>query len=149
MTRKKRILIAVIPLLLIIITVWCITSSYILTYKANWGFSLPWTALCREIYAADSGASFHGDGIRCHIYSYQYEDDIDNLFAWAAHRTTDSGASCADTAALWLDTLAIPTEFRPDLDACTVWYHSKSDGSELIILLCEEENRIFILEQFI
>ncbi len=150
MTKKyKGILLTVIPLLLLLLITWHVTSRYELTYRANWGFSLPWTALCREIYAADSGASFHGDGIRFHVYSYQYEDDLELLFTWAADRTTDGGAPCAAISTLWLDTLNVPAVFRPDTDACTFWYNSQPDGSELIVLMNPEENRLYILESFL
>ncbi|MBQ4574283.1 MAG: hypothetical protein IJA85_03720 [Clostridia bacterium] len=150
MTKKNRtFLLTVIPLLLLFFIAWQITSRYELTYRANWGFSLPITSLCREIYAADSGASFHGDGIRCHVYSYKYEDDLKLLFTWAADRTTDAGIPCATTASLWLDALDVPTAFRPDADACTFWYNSQPDGSELIVLMNPEENRLYILERFL
>ena len=56
---------------------WRVMSDYNRALNANWGFKVPWQSKYSEIYKTDSGPSFHGDGLRYHVYSYKYEDFID------------------------------------------------------------------------
>lgn len=43
-------------------------SDYNTTLEANWGISIPSKSHYSEIYSKDDGPSFHGDGIRYHIF---------------------------------------------------------------------------------
>lgn len=45
-------------------------GDYSSVLQANWDISLPSAAKCDQIYAKDSGASFHGDGVRFHVFTY-------------------------------------------------------------------------------
>ena len=44
-------------------------TSYASTIEKNWGLRLP--DGYREVYSADTGASFHGDGVRYHVFQYE------------------------------------------------------------------------------
>ena len=56
--------------------------AYSRVLQANWGVALPAEALLTEEHEQDSGASFHGDGIRYHVYSYADADPIRTMLLW-------------------------------------------------------------------
>lgn len=150
--KKKRILLVV---LVALISVWTIYKSIVPSYssvlEANWGIELPIKALCKEVYEADTGPSFHGDGIRYHVFSYRYEDYIDLMFAWSGNLENETlfYQSYSEASDIWLDELDIPMEQYPDYDACFYWYKSEHDNSEIIIFWDPEINRIYIVENII
>ncbi len=151
--KKKRIRILVICLVLIAGYLgWKSFSSYSRTLDANWGFSLPFKALCREIYEESDPSSFHGDGIRYHVYSYKYEDYIDLMFAWRGPEgPTIFNESYPDAVESWLDQIDVPSEWRPNYSVhdCSYWYMSQHDNSQIIIVMDQELNRLYIAESFI
>ena len=150
--KKKRILLVV---LVTLISVWTtyksIVPSYASVLQANWGVELPIKALCKEVYKADTGPSFHGDGIRYHVFSYRYEDYIDLMFAWSGNLENETlfYQSYSEASDIWLDELDIPMEQYPDYDACFCWYKSEHDNSEIIIFWNPEINRLYIVENII
>ena len=150
--KKKKILLVIIVAL---VTAWTIFQSIIPSYssvlEANWGFVLPVKALCKEVYSEDTGPSFHGDGIRYHVFSYRYEDYIDLMFAWSGNleNRTLFYQSYSDAADMWLGELGIPQEQYPDYDACFCWYKNAHDNSEIIIFWNPEINRLYIVENII
>ena len=150
--KKKRILLVV---LVTLISVWTIYKSIVPSYasvlEANWGVELPIKALCKEVYKADTGPSFHGDGIRYHVFSYRYEDYIDLMFAWSGYLENETlfYQSYSEASDIWLDELDIPMEQYPDYDACFCWYKSEHDNSEIIVFWNPEINRLYIVEDII
>ncbi|MBQ2860796.1 MAG: hypothetical protein IJE80_06490, partial [Peptococcaceae bacterium] len=58
------------------------------TLEANWQIVLADDAGWEEVYRADSGASFHGDGIRYHVIVYNDESKIINMADWTTHEGT-------------------------------------------------------------
>ena len=80
--KKKSIITVVACIILIaVLSILKLFPSYASTIKSNWDVSLPIKAVLTETYEKDSGASFHGDGVRYHIFSYKYEDYIDLMFS--------------------------------------------------------------------
>ena len=150
--KKKRILLVV---LVTLISVWTIYKSIVPSYasvlEANWGVELPIKALCKEVYKADTGPSFHGDGIRYHVFTYRYEDYIDLMFAWSGNLENETlfYQSYSEASDIWLDELDILGEQYPDYDACFCWYKSEHDNSEIIIFWNPEINRLYIVENII
>ena len=145
MYEKRALTIAVI--LIIILTgigILRLFPSYASTIKSNWDISLPIKAVLTETYEKDSGSSFHGDGVRYHIFSYKYEDYIDLMFAWTPneHKTREA-------AEAWLDEIDVPAEQRPDYSKCCSWSKSQDDNSEIIIFWDNELNKLYIVENFI
>ena len=149
--KKKRILLVI---MIVLVAAWviyrAIVPSYASVLEANWGVELPAKALCKEVYEEDAGPSFHGDGVRYHVFSYRYEDYIDLMFTW---RHTESNtlhyASYSEAADIWLETLNIPEEKYPDYDNCLYWYKAEDDNSEMIIFWNPEINRLYIVENII
>ena len=150
--KKKRILLVV---LVTLISVWTIYKSIVPSYasvlEANWGVELPIKALCKEVYKADTGPSFHGDGIRYHVFTYHYEDYIDLMFAWSGNLENETlfYQSYSEASDIWLDELDIPMEQYPDYNACFCWYKSEHDNSEIIFFWNPEINRLYIVENII
>ena len=150
--KKKRILLVVLVTLISVRTIYkSIVPSYASVLEANWGVELPSKALCKEVYKADTGPSFHGDGIRYHVFSYRYEDYIDLMFAWSGNleNKTLFYRSYSEASDIWLDELDIPEEQYPDYDACFCWYKSEHDNSEILIFWNPEINRLYIVENII
>lgn len=149
---KKRIITVVACILLLVgIVCWRVMPpSYSRTLNANWGISLPVKALCEQVYEKDSGSSFHGDGIRYHVFSYEYEDYIDLMFAWVGTEfTTLRDGSYSVAAAAWLDEIEVPEDQRPDYENCAYWYKAQEDNSELLIFWDNNLNRLYIVESFL
>ena len=150
--KKKKILILIV---IVLVSAWTIYRSIIPSYasvlEANWGIELPVKALCKEVYSEDTGPSFHGDGIRYHVFSYRYEDYIDLMFAWSGNfeNRTLFYQSYSDAADMRLGELGIPQEQYPDYDACFCWYKNEHDNSEIIIFWNPEINRLYIVENII
>ena len=146
--RKRTLLIIVAVFILVAI---CVpkTPFYSVAMEANWGISLPYKALCSEIYAEGSGPSFLGDGIRYHVFKYKYEDYIDLMFAWSAteHEKLHYG-SVSEAADAWLDEIEVPKDKRPDYYVCGSWHRSKEDNSEIIFFWDSEQNLIYVVENF-
>lgn len=151
--KKKRTIISILVCVLMLAGIGCwrvMPPSYSRTLNANWGISLPVKALCEQVYEKDSGSSFHGDGIRYHVFSYEYEDYIDLMFAWAGTEfTTLRDGSYSEAAAAWLDEIEVPEDQRPDYENCAYWYKAQEDNSELIIFWDNNLNRLYIVESFL
>ena len=156
MKKKYIVLISVLLVIAIVVTgiacsaVWRMLTSYSPALKANWGFSLPCSARWTQVYSADSGASFHGDGLRYHVFSYRYEDPVEGMFAWSAEEIeTIYYDSCGKAARAWLTELGVPEEWYPDFAVCAVQYRRQEDNSEIILFFDNHVNRLYIVESFL
>ena len=147
---KKKILILSVFLIIIILSISKLFPSYSFVIKSNWGISLPIKALLTETYEKDSEASFHGDGIRYHIFSYKYEDYIDLMFAWSPneHKTNDYPTT-REASEAWLNEINVPTDKCPNYSNCASWSKSKNDNSEIIIFWDSDLNKLYIVEKLI
>lgn len=149
--KKRALTIAVI--LIVILTgigILKLFPSYASTIKSNWDISLPIKAVLTETYEKDSGASFHGDGVRYHVFSYKYEDYIDLMFAWTPNEhKTNFYPTTREATEAWLDEIDVPADERPDYSKCYSWSKSQDDNSEIIFLCDNELNKLYIVENFI
>lgn len=150
--KKKKILLLIV---IVLVSVWTIYRAIIPSYssvlEANWGIELPTKALCKEVYEADTGPSFHGDGVRYHVFSYRYKDYIDLMFAWSGNleNKTLFYESYSKAVDIWLGELGIPQEQYPDYDSCFCWYKAEHDNSEMIIFWNPDINRLYIVENLL
>ena len=95
---------------------WRVLSDYSRALNANWGFQVPWQSKYLEIYKTDSGPSFHGDGLRYHVYSYKYEDFIDLMFAWSpVEWETNYYDSYSEAVTAWLNDLEVSRGVPPGI----------------------------------
>lgn len=159
--KKKRILLAVLVALISVLTIYkSIVPSYFSVLEANWGIELPVKAICKEVYSEDTGPSFHGDGIRYHVFGYANSSEIEKMLPWSD--VNENTLACSqiqgeekhyqtycEAADTWLGELGIPQEQYPDYDDCFCWYENAHDNSEIIIFWNPEINRLYIVENII
>ena len=124
--------------------------GYSAVLTSNWGFSLPNKAGCTEIYSADTGSSPHGDGKRYHIFSYESEDPIEEMFEWSSEESEMVyHASYSEALKEWLDRIGVPDEYRPNIAEC-VYHYERADGNdEILIFRSRSEHRLYFLESFL
>lgn len=149
---KKKAIITVVACIILfaVLSILKLFPSYASTIKSNWDISLPIKAVLTETYEKDSGSSFHGDGVRYHIFSYKYEDYIDLMFAWTPNEhKTNFYPTTREAAEVWLDEIDVPADERPDYEKCCSWSKSQNDNSEIIFLWDNELNKLYIIENFI
>ena len=149
--KKKAIITVVACIILIaVLSILKLFPSYASTIKSNWDISLSIKAVLTETYEKDSGASFHGDGVRYHVFSYKYEDYIDLMFAWTPNEhKTNFYPTTREATEAWLDEIDVPADERPDYSKCCSWSKSQDDNSEIIFLCDNELNKLYIVENFI
>lgn len=109
--------------------------------KANWkvGLPTPYT----EIYAIDSGESFLGDGERYHVFDYEDYADIKECLEWKEDKNIFVETEVNSIIAK----LEASKEYRPNFDSSYKYYtKTKEDSSKLNIILIENTNIIYIIE---
>ena len=145
---KKRILI-IAAVLLVIAVIWRTVSDYNSVMAVNWGISMPLKSLYIETYEADSGPSFHGDGIRYHVYYCKNAESIDEWQLWRPESRSIHYDSYIIAVNRWLDEIDVPAEKRPDYSECVFWYNAHMDTDEIIILWNKAEKTVYVVEYFI
>lgn len=129
---------------------WKHFTNYNTTLEANWEISIPSKAHYSEIYSKDSGSSFHGDGIRYHIFSYKDHFCVGEMLEWESdEKETIFYGNYSNTVNAWLDTIDVPSEYRPYYSECLFWYNSQDDNSEIIILWDKGNSTIYVVESFL
>ena len=132
------------------IAAWNYFSDYARVLKANWDFSLPASSSYQEIYSQDSEASFHGDGIRYHIFSYKEPEEISKMFLWqTTEQKTIYYTSYSEAANEWLNEISVPFKDRPNYGECSYWYQAQDDNSEIIIFWDKNQYRLYIVESLL
>ena len=125
------------------------SSDYSKILQANWNFEIPKEAKYSQSYTKDSGSSFYGDGIRYHIFNYENEEYIENLFAWMSEeKATIFSSSFSEATTSWLKEIDVPVEYYPDYTKCSYWYQEQEDNSELIIYWNKDTKSLYIIESF-
>ena len=147
---NKKILIKLILIVLVVFLIYIKITNYSTALKLNWDIKLPPQARMTEIYENSAEPSFHGDGIRYHIFSYKNEEVINKMFNWNKEEKEtffcDSYSECIDS---WLNEIETPKEYFPDYHNCVYWYNKKDGYNEIIILWNKEENKIYVVESFV
>lgn len=116
----------------------------------NWGISLPDEAHFKEVYAQDSGASFHGDGIRYHVFEYKHEDYVERMLDWkTVESKTVYHTGYSEAAKEWLSEISAEKAYYPNFEDCFYWYKVQKDSSEIIIFWDREANLLSVLESFL
>lgn len=133
-------------------TVWAIlhdSPDLADTMESNWSIVLPDESGWKEVYHADSGVSFNGDGERYHIVTYEQEDMIENMVAWSAEegktRWHDSYQAAIEE---WISYTDAESHMHPIYDGYMYWHQEDSDGSEIIMCWNKAEAKIYIAEFF-
>ena len=132
-------------------TVWAIlhdSSDLADTLESNWSIVLSEESGWKEIYHADSGASFNGDGERYHIVTYEQEDVIENMVAWSADQGNVWNKTYPELMEDWIRYTDAEPNMYPVYDGCMYWYQQDSDGSEIIMCWNKAKAKIYIAEFF-
>ncbi len=151
MNKKKIIVVFIIIIIfsLLGIIIYNNLSNYSNVLKVNWNIELP-KNLVKEIYSANSDSSFHGDGIRYHIFSYRNENKIEELFNWSIEeKETIFYSSYSESVNNWLNEIKVSKENYPNYSNCKYWYNKQDDNSEIIILWDSIKDRLYIVESFL
>lgn len=126
------------------------SPSYTAVIGKNWGIALPDEAYFTEIYEQDSGASFHGDGIRYHIFEYEQEEFVTGMLEWkTVEDKTSYHESYSVAADEWFSEISVEKSYYPDYDNCLYWYKAQEDNSEIIIFWDRKANLLYVLEHFL
>lgn len=155
MNKRTIGVISIVAVIVIMIVIglalaWNHFNDYSATLNVNWGFGLPSKAHYSEVYSKDSGASFHGDGIRYHIFSCKEEKPINEMLDWSDEEgKTIFNASYQEAIAEWLNRIDVPSKEFPNDSECLYWYGTQDDNSEIIVLWDETSKRIYIVESFL
>lgn len=155
--KKKQILIVSIIFVILLAVVFVVggvlktsNAGYSRVLSTNWGIKLPTAAHCSEIYESDTGSSFHGDGLRYHVFSYEDTASIESLLEWSSEdRSTIFYSTQIEAATQWLMELNVPDEWKPDYENSQYYYCSHGDNSELIIFWNAENKLLYIVESFL
>jgi len=151
---KKKILTGITALVLIALLAVGLMkqiTDYNSVINANWGFNIPRKAHYEEIYSKDSGSSFHGDGIRYHVFSYENEEPVSEMFFWGENNgPTRFHDHYQQAACDWLTEISVPIESYPDFQNCHyAYFHGPDDPrNEIIILWNSEADLLHICESF-
>ena len=150
MKKKLFILVGILIVLgIIFLILWNMSSDYSKILQANWNFEIPKEAKYSQSYTKDSGSSFNGDGIRYHIFNYENEEHIENLFAWMnEEKATIFSSSFSEAITSWLKEIDVPVEYHPDYTKCLYWYQAQEDNSELIVWWYKDTKSLYIIESF-
>lgn len=156
MKKKKWIAIG-LSVIVVLLVIGVIVSAffpksprYASVLGMNWGISLPDEANFKEVYVQDSGASFHGDGIRYHVFEYKHEDYVARMFDWkTVESKTVYHAGYSEAAKEWLAEISAEKAYYPNFENCLYWYKVQKDSSEIIIFWGREANLLYILESFL
>ena len=153
MNKNRKRMVYLMEVMFVIISVIYIRGimfpEYKEMYMGNWGFSLPKASECKEIYEKDTGSSFHGDGNRYHVYSYEEVEGIAEMVEWSkTEQNTRYFSSYREAAENWLTQIGVESESYPDYENVSYYYQRQEDNSELILIWNSEEEKIYVLESF-
>ena len=162
MTHKmKKKLIWIISWLVFIalVIIWFFAYKEMTDYtniiRLNRWIEIPKEAKYQEIYSKDSWESFHWDGIRYHVYSYEDEEEIESMIDWQNLHSEDVVIptvfydSYMEAIINWLNELEINDEYVPLItDFESVYYEKKEDNSEIIIIKSKKKI-LYVIESFL
>lgn len=107
--------------------------------RVNWNLPLP--AKAEQLYYADSGPSFHGDGVYYTVLEFPDGDGLEGLAAW-----NEPSADAAAEVETILAEITVAEEWKPDFSCCRYWYDRKADQSRVYVFYEEAEHVLYIVE---
>lgn len=123
-------------------------TSYASAIEKNWGLRLP--DGYREVYSADTGASFHGDGVRYHVFQYEEGAALPDAAWGEASGPTIYASGVTAAAEDFLGELEdLPAQWRIPYADCVAAYDSQEDNSELLLFLDETTRTLYVVESFL
>lgn len=144
--KKHFKLISVFVLLSVIIVIIVfvyrqINKPYTKIIDMNWSIKLP-TAY-KEIYSIDSGASFHGDGKRYHIFQYTKENGMNQSVNWESNKDKSIETEIDNV----LSELNVPKENMPDFQNKYKYYTLvEQDSSKIYLIYISDMEKLYVIE---
>lgn len=142
--KIKRSIIVILCLFLILILGAC-SSDYNKVIETNWEIPLPKSY--EELYSIDSGASFHGDGYRYHVFSYKEELKQNEIAKFSSEKNVNVEKEVENI----LISLKVSKESRPDFSEEYYWY-KKNDNNDLrnnlYLIYFIQDKMLHIIEEF-
>ena len=154
---KKKLMwiiswIALITLILFWFFAYKEMNDYTNIIKLNRWIQIPKEANVEEIYSKDSWESFHWDGIRYHVYSYENQEVVESMLDWvnALHMVPENYWGLFEPVDIRLDELDVETKYSPTItQVVRAYYKKQQDNSEILILLNDIEKKLYIFESFL
>ena len=130
-------------------------NDYTNIIKLNRWIQIPKEANVEEIYSKDSWESFHWDGIRYHVYSYENDELVESMLNRQKPHSetvvlpTVFYDSYMEAVINWLNELEIDDKYSPNItDFESIYYKKQEDNSEIIVIK-SNKNILYIFESFL
>ena len=123
--------------------------------KLNWWIQIPKEANVEEIYSKDSWESFHWDGIRYHVYSYENEEVVESMVNWLRPHSdtvvvpTVSYDSYMEAIINRLNELKIDDEYSLNITDFESFYYEKQEDNSEIIIIKYKKKILYVIESFL
>ena len=123
--------------------------------KLNWWIQIPKEANVEEIYSKDSWESFHWDGIRYHVYSYENEEVVESMVNWLKPHSdtvvvpTVSYDSYMEAIINRLNELKIDDEYSLNITDFESFYYEKQEDNSEIIIIKSKKKILYVIESFL
>lgn len=145
--RMKKLMMFLIVILLVIVLIITvvfygnINKPYTEIINSNWSIELPNSY--KEIYSIDSGASFHGDGERYHIFEYKNKKDIDILLNWENNKNIAIESAIEKV----LNNLNVAQVNRPNFkDEYKYYFKAGDDSSKVYFIFVPNTKMLYVIE---
>lgn len=142
--KIKRSILVILCLFLMLIFGAC-SSDYNKVLETNWGILLP--KGYGELSSIDSGASFHGDGYRYHVFSYKEELSQNEIEKFSSEKNVNVEKEVENI----LISLKVSKENRPDFSEEYYWYKkndTKDSRNNLYLIYFTQDKMLHIIEEF-
>lgn len=146
---KKKNLVVITCVFLMFILSACSSgyniTGYNIIIEINWGISLPKSY--EEIFSADSGASFHGDGERYHVFKYKEKLKQMEIGKYNSEKNNN----VEDEVEEILNSLQVSNQKKPDFSKEYYWYRKNGDDdsrNKLYLIYFNEDNVLHVIEEF-
>ena len=157
---KKKLMwiiswIALITLILFWFFAYKEMNDYTNIIKLNRWIQIPKEANIEEIYSKDSWESFHWDGIRYHVYSYENEEVVESMVNWLKPHSdtvvvpTVSYDSYMEAIINWLNELKIDDEYSLNITDFESFYYEKQEDNSEIIIIKSKKKILYVIESFL
>ena len=157
---KKKLMwiiswIALITLILFWFFAYKEMRDYTNIIKLNWWIQIPKEANVEEIYSKDSWESFHWDGIRYHVYSYENEEVVESMVNWLRPHSdtvvvpTVSYDSYMEAIINRLNELKIDDEYSLNITDFESFYYEKQEDNSEIIIIKSKKKILYVIESFL
>ena len=117
--------------------------TYLHIIRLNWEVDLP--AGCAQLYERDTGPSFHGDGVRYHVFAYHRTPKLTD--DWRAEPLTETQRQQVKDL---ISKLQVDGADAPDFDRVThTLTRRQRDNSTLYMLYMADDQSLYVIEHFI